>query len=871
MKINLDGIKNVFKTTKGKIVALATAGAIVTGGVAGLNNMIHHSNDGESYSSSDIKLKTLPEEPSDELVDVNIETYGVYLNNEIPKLDNESFALVNMHIAYDDRGNVIEKNNFVELTEEALNNDLQIGYIFNPTSTDKASMYLAVNEIKDLLINYDVNYPIVYNVDSLYEASDDQDKEYNYSILVSFIEKMTENNCYIMIAGKEEALQDMANRFETHKNNIDFKSIDKLVFDDIELKDDYCMKMVDGKITSEYNYTSFIELNGINNKDHFVNDYVHTIKPGDSLDALADIYGINKYNIIKINNKYPNLYDDYTLYNGQQLDIPSEITKNNEILSIRNYEYSKQEKASDLISIKGTYIKDKQIDFNLDKKSFALVEFMATYNEDGYREYISGNYTLQKCVDAKVPFGIVFTPSGCKLSDIYCEIKALNVYTKKYDIKYPIYFNVDTIFESSEEEDYKYNYTLSKAFVEKMEYNGFFVGLIGSQENIERLKHLYNDNGDLDTFNNVSIALNTDTNEQITYEGNVGLIVSKDGSAKSKIDYESIIVNSGLNKENNIKLDYKYTVQSTDTLDSIASKFNFKPWNIRMYNPQYDLSKNVSEGQILYFPNILDESDIEKVEYETIQPEIKLDSEGKYYIGIDVGKDQGEINWEKLAPNIDYAILRFGNGCFFEGFDPTYTTEDNAIDPSFKYNYSECKRLNIPIGVYVFSNYYMDNLLNNVNDDYEEEARLEAEWAAKYLSKNGYQFELPFYMDYEIDTGTLYDNVTPERMARIIEIQKEVIEKYGYYYGLYTNASFFNEKMGAVTIECDKWIANYKYGTLDINGIKNAAPTWSLQGTEYNNSQISSKGILSGIDTEVDINLADEDLFNNSNNFYKRH
>ena len=61
--------------------------------------------------------------------------------------------------------------------------------------------------------------------------------------------------------------------------------------------------------------------------------------------------------------------------------------------------------------------------------------------------------------------------------------------------------------------------------------------------------------------------------------------------------------------------------------------------------------------------------------------------------GIDVSENNGTINWDLVKDQISFAILRIG----WIG-----NKNDNTIDNQFERNYNECKRLSIPIGVYVY-------------------------------------------------------------------------------------------------------------------------------------------------------------------------
>ena len=62
--------------------------------------------------------------------------------------------------------------------------------------------------------------------------------------------------------------------------------------------------------------------------------------------------------------------------------------------------------------------------------------------------------------------------------------------------------------------------------------------------------------------------------------------------------------------------------------------------------------------------------------------------------GIDVSEHNRNIDWEKVkAAGIDYAIIRCGYGDNY----------DNQDDKQWLRNVSECERLGIPYGVYIYS------------------------------------------------------------------------------------------------------------------------------------------------------------------------
>ena len=99
---------------------------------------------------------------------------------------------------------------------------------------------------------------------------------------------------------------------------------------------------------------------------------------------------------------------------------------------------------------------------------------------------------------------------------------------------------------------------------------------------------------------------------------------------------------------------------------------------------------------------------------------------------MDVSRHQGTINWEKVKASgkVDGVMIRaMGNSAAGRPSAP-YT------DPHFARNYSECKRLGIPCGVYGY--------FKAVN---REQADKELAYFKKLLT--GRSFELPVAVDIE--------------------------------------------------------------------------------------------------------------------------
>lgn len=187
--------------------------------------------------------------------------------------------------------------------------------------------------------------------------------------------------------------------------------------------------------------------------------------------------------------------------------------------------------------------------------------------------------------------------------------------------------------------------------------------------------------------------------------------------------------------------------------------------------------------------------------------------------GIDVSVWQGDIDWEKVKPQIDFAVVRLGYG-------------QNTLDKKAERNISELNRLGIPYGVYWFSYAYT-----------VEKAKKEAQNAIKHLQKLNGNLSYPFYFDWEYDSrkhaeknGVTVSNDLLRNMATTF---CEEIEKAGYYAGIYTNPNYIKSHYGEEIFKrFDLWLAHY------ANKAYCDANVW----------QYTDKGKVTGISGNVDMN-----------------
>ena len=196
--------------------------------------------------------------------------------------------------------------------------------------------------------------------------------------------------------------------------------------------------------------------------------------------------------------------------------------------------------------------------------------------------------------------------------------------------------------------------------------------------------------------------------------------------------------------------------------------------------------------------------------------------EGALFKGIDVSEHQGKINWAKVkADGIDFAIIRCGYG----------QDQANQDDDCWEYNVSECERLGIPYGVYLYS--YADSV---------QKASGEADHALRLLK--GHSPQLPVY--YDLEESSLESASNRALLADMATTFCNKIKSAGYVPGVYANLNWWNNYLtDPVFDQWDRWVAQYNYEC-------------RYKG-EYSFWQCTSSGSVDGISGNVDINFA----FNN--------
>ncbi len=197
---------------------------------------------------------------------------------------------------------------------------------------------------------------------------------------------------------------------------------------------------------------------------------------------------------------------------------------------------------------------------------------------------------------------------------------------------------------------------------------------------------------------------------------------------------------------------------------------------------------------------------------------------------MDVSRWQGRIDWDKVKASgkIDGVMLRaLGNSAEDKPSKP-------YIDPTFKRNYAECKRLGIPCGVY-----YYCKAVNTAEAD--------AELAMLRKVLTGKTLQLPVAVD--IEDSYVQAPLDKQTLTDIAAHALNTVERWGFYAMLYTGLYFGRDNLymtGAALKPYDVWLAAYRS--------KKPEPGWAFGLWQYTNG-----GKIPGVKNGVDLSHAYKD------------
>lgn len=196
---------------------------------------------------------------------------------------------------------------------------------------------------------------------------------------------------------------------------------------------------------------------------------------------------------------------------------------------------------------------------------------------------------------------------------------------------------------------------------------------------------------------------------------------------------------------------------------------------------------------------------------------------GSGHLGIDVSKWNGGIDWSAVKNSgVSYVIIR----CGYRGS----TTGALIEDPKFKTNIQGALNAGLKVGVYFFT--------QAVN---EVEAVEEASMVLSLVK--GYNISYPIFLDVE-SSGGRADSIGADTRTAVCKAFCQTIQNSGYKAGIYANKTWFTSYINTGSLTSYKiWLAQYA-----------ATPTYTK--TKYDMWQYSSRGSVSGISGNVDMNIS---------------
>lgn len=204
------------------------------------------------------------------------------------------------------------------------------------------------------------------------------------------------------------------------------------------------------------------------------------------------------------------------------------------------------------------------------------------------------------------------------------------------------------------------------------------------------------------------------------------------------------------------------------------------------------------------------------------------DENGTRKIGVDVSEHQGLIDWETVAQNVDFAIVRLG----YRG----YTGGSLVLDGYYSTNMQGATESGIPVGVYFYSQAIT----------YDEGVE-EANFVLNNLGE--YNLAYPIILDREdpMTDDARTNDLSVEQHTDAAKGFMDTITAAGYKAMIYTNRTYFALYLDLDSLyPCSLWYAQYA-----------DEPDWPY---EFEMWQYTESGTVPGINGSVDMNIQMMDI-----------
>lgn len=180
------------------------------------------------------------------------------------------------------------------------------------------------------------------------------------------------------------------------------------------------------------------------------------------------------------------------------------------------------------------------------------------------------------------------------------------------------------------------------------------------------------------------------------------------------------------------------------------------------------------------------------------------------------------INYDLLAKEIDFAILRIG----YTGWE---TGVDQYLDREFYTHYDELSKRGVKLGAYYFGVAMSP-----------EVAKQEAEFVLKEVKDKNLKLEYGIWYDTETSgaTGDIKNGhqfLNKDELTEVVDMFCSTIESEGFYCGIYANEYWFNNHLDMEKLKrYDFWVANWSAEPKIPHGMWQTSSTGKLNGYSGN-------------------------------------
>ena len=373
----------------------------------------------------------------------------------------------------------------------------------------------------------------------------------------------------------------------------------------------------------------------------------------------------------------------------------------------------------------------------------------------------SGLKDILKANKKGVPAGAIINTVAENKGEILLDAEYAKYLVENATVDNPIYLDVTGLLENK---NLRIDEILDlvSAFCSKLSSNGMFVGVYGSEKDIQKLES--EDEANILAAYDVLLK-----DDDPNIEVNVSSLIKTEGnnSYVTTTNLQQIINNKGLNDKDNFKYDLLYVLSDEDNLLDVAHSFGLSVNDLLVYNG-IKSEKNVKKGTKLRIPT--------RSTISVPKTTIRKADDNSSLLGIDISRYQIDdgVDWETLSNKIQFAILRANRG--------------DSQDSTFEYKAAKCAENNIPMGAYCFNKYYRTDPSSDLGFSTE---RIDNQTKEFIDSISGKNITLPAYLDFEHEDAGCPINLNDDQVTYLVDNWYDNITRIGLKPGIYTGKNYY--------------------------------------------------------------------------------